>query len=119
MAMKQRKRENNLMNWKCNVVIVITDSYDEVDLFEWEGVSLWEEDNNKNNEIGTNDIIVDEIVDEEIVRHEIVGDEIVDDGVPKEMVKRTNVPRIKITGKRRLYRLLDEDEDDEDIYGHV
>ncbi|GKA44590.1 zinc finger, CCHC-type containing protein [Tanacetum coccineum] len=49
------------------------DSYDKVDLFEWEGVSLWEEDNNKNNEIGTNDIIVDEIVDEEIVRMNLFG----------------------------------------------
>ncbi|GJT46076.1 hypothetical protein Tco_0954791 [Tanacetum coccineum] len=72
MAMKQRKRENNL-----------------------------------------------EIVGEEIVTHEIVGDKIVNDGVPKERVKRTNIPRVKITGKRRLYRLLDEDEDDEDIYRHV
>ncbi|GJR10148.1 putative reverse transcriptase domain-containing protein [Tanacetum coccineum] len=60
-----------------------------------------------------------EFVDEEIVRHDIVGDEIVDDGVPKERVKRTSIPYVKITGKRRLYRLLDEDEDDGDIYGHV
>ncbi|GKC27393.1 hypothetical protein Tco_1034687 [Tanacetum coccineum] len=58
-------------------------------------------------------------VNEEIVRHDIVGDEIVDDGVPKERVKRTSIPHIKITDKRRLYRLLDEDEDDGDIYGHV
>ncbi|GJU99088.1 hypothetical protein Tco_1328359, partial [Tanacetum coccineum] len=50
---------------------------------------------------------------------ETVGDDIVDDDVPKERVKRTNIPRFKITGKRRLYRLIDEDEDDEDIYGHA
>ncbi|GJW38054.1 hypothetical protein Tco_0060974 [Tanacetum coccineum] len=30
MAMKQRKRENNLMNWKWDAVIVIEDSDDEV-----------------------------------------------------------------------------------------
>nr|GEX21737.1 hypothetical protein [Tanacetum cinerariifolium] len=60
-----------------------------------------------------------EIIDEEIICHDIVGDEIVNDGVPKERVKRTNIRCVKITGKRRLYRPVDEDEDDEDIYGHV
>ncbi|GKB46337.1 hypothetical protein Tco_0897090 [Tanacetum coccineum] len=42
-----------------------------------------------------------------------VGDEIVDDDVPKERVKG----RFKITGKRKLYQVFEEDEDDED-YGH-
>ncbi|GJY47902.1 hypothetical protein Tco_0437858 [Tanacetum coccineum] len=47
------------------------------------------------------------------VNDETVGDEIVDDDVPKERVKG----RFKITGKRKLYQVFDEDEDDED-YGH-
>ncbi|GJY58079.1 hypothetical protein Tco_0457971 [Tanacetum coccineum] len=37
MAMKLRKRENNLMNWKWDQVIVIEDSDDEVDLFDTDG----------------------------------------------------------------------------------
>ncbi|GJR92596.1 hypothetical protein Tco_0264770 [Tanacetum coccineum] len=90
------------------------------DLFEWEGVSLWKEDNN-NNIIVSNDAIVGEkVVAEgpnerpnatlpEIVDDEIVGDEIVDDDVPKERVKKNNIPRVKIIGKRRLYQLFDED----------
>ncbi|GKA03613.1 hypothetical protein Tco_0676394, partial [Tanacetum coccineum] len=65
MAMKQRKRENNLMNWKRDAIIVIKDSDDKVYFFEWEGVSLWDENNNNNNnEIGADGAIVaEEIVD--------------------------------------------------------
>ena len=44
--------------------------------------------------------------------HEIVDEEIVVDDVPNERVKRTKIPRVKIIGKKRLYRLIDEDEDD-------
>ncbi|GJV30875.1 hypothetical protein Tco_1391275, partial [Tanacetum coccineum] len=45
-------------------VIVIEDSDDGVDLFEWEGVSFWDEDNNNNNEICADGAIVaEEIVD--------------------------------------------------------
>ncbi|GKA83170.1 hypothetical protein Tco_0789918 [Tanacetum coccineum] len=64
MAMKLRKRENNLMNSKWDQVIVIEDSDDEVDLFDTEGISLWEEDNN-NIDIVSNGVIVgEEVVDE-------------------------------------------------------
>ncbi|GJS77520.1 hypothetical protein Tco_0727401 [Tanacetum coccineum] len=96
-------------------VIVIEDSDDGVDLFEWEGVSFWDEDNNNNN---NNEICADgAIVAEEIV--DVGAYEGPNIGLPvNERVKRTNIPRVKITGKRRLYRIVDEDEDDEDIYGH-
>ncbi|GJT54877.1 hypothetical protein Tco_0989931 [Tanacetum coccineum] len=92
------------------------------------GKVLWEEDNNKNNEIGMNNVIVDVRANEDqmlnslkllVTKLLVRIEEIVDDGMPKERVKRTNIPRVKITSKRRLYRLLDEGEDDEDTYGHV
>ncbi|GJS93266.1 RNA-directed DNA polymerase, eukaryota [Tanacetum coccineum] len=95
-------------------VIVIEDSDDGVDLFEWEGVSFWDEDNNNNNEICADGAIVaEEIVDVGAYEGPNVGLPV------NERVKRTNIPRVKITGKRRLYPIVDEDEDDEDICGHV
>ncbi|GJS57120.1 hypothetical protein Tco_0651904 [Tanacetum coccineum] len=124
MAMKLHKRENNLMNWKWDEVIVIEDLDDNVR----EGVSIWEEDNNNNKIVSDGVVVGEEVVDEEpnatlpvneVFVDETASDDIVDDDVPKERVKRTNIPRFKITGKRRLYRLIDEDEDDEDIYGHA
>ncbi|PWA94622.1 hypothetical protein CTI12_AA058220 [Artemisia annua] len=96
--MEQCKRENNLRD----DVIVIQDSDDEVTFLSGKVFLFWEEENNNDGTISTGAI-----------------DEIVDDDVPKERVKRTNIPRVKITGKRRLYRLIDKDEDHEDIYGHV
>ncbi|GJS85175.1 hypothetical protein Tco_0751716 [Tanacetum coccineum] len=75
-------------------------------------VSLWEEDSNNNEIVSNGDVVGEEVVDEgpnatltvnEIVGDETLGDEIVDDAVLKERVKRTNIPRVIITGKRRLY----------------
>ncbi|GJS34189.1 hypothetical protein Tco_0532571 [Tanacetum coccineum] len=109
MAMKLRKRENNLMNWKWDQVIVIKDSDDEVDLFDSEGISLWEEDNH-NIDIVSNGVIVGEKVVDEIpnatvhVDDGVIGGEFADDEVPKE--------RVKITGKRKLYQAFYEAEDD-------
>ena len=48
------------------------------------------------------------------VDDEIDRDEIVDDDVPKLGFKRKNIPRVKITGKRRLYQVFDEDETEKD-----
>ena len=34
--------------------------------------------------------------------------------MPKIGFKRKNIPRVKITGKRRLYQVFDEDETEKD-----
>nr|GFA44982.1 hypothetical protein [Tanacetum cinerariifolium] len=102
MAMKLRKCENNLMNWRQDQVIGIGDSDDEV-----------KEDNN-NNDIVSNGVIVgvkfvDEIPNATVpVDDDIVGDVFTDDDVPKERVEE----RVKITGKRNLCQAFDKDEDD-------
>ncbi|PWA35864.1 hypothetical protein CTI12_AA605540 [Artemisia annua] len=118
MMMKQRKRENNLLNWKWDAVIVIEDSDDEVVLFDSEG----NKDNNDGT-IPTAAIVGDEVVhegpnEEQNATPPVNGnaddetdrDEILADDVPKLGLKRKNIPRVKITGKRRLYQVFDEDE---------
>nr|GEZ69816.1 hypothetical protein [Tanacetum cinerariifolium]GFA40447.1 hypothetical protein [Tanacetum cinerariifolium] len=83
------------------------------DLFDSEGISLWEEDNN-NIDIVSNGVIVgkkdvDEIPNATVpVDDGVIGGEFADDEVPKEWVKE----RVRITGKRKLYQAFYEAADD-------
>ncbi|GKD39978.1 hypothetical protein Tco_1260185 [Tanacetum coccineum] len=87
MAMKLRKREKKLDEME--------------DLFDSEGISLWEEDNH-NIDIVSNGVIVGEKVVDEIpnatvpVDDGVIGGEFADDEVPKERFKE----RVKVSGKR-------------------
>ncbi|GJT24167.1 hypothetical protein Tco_0894104 [Tanacetum coccineum] len=94
IAIKKRKREENLKKWKWEDVIVIAD----VDVPNEVG------ERNNNVELKEEHVTVDVPN-----QHDVQSD----DDVPLAPIKRSKKHHIKITAKNRLYRLVDS-EDDED-----
>ncbi|GJZ49309.1 hypothetical protein Tco_0603499 [Tanacetum coccineum] len=95
VALKKRKREENLKNWKWEDVIVI----DDVDV---------------PNEVAETDDNVE--VKEEHVTVDVPNQHDVenDDDVPPAPIKRSKKHHIKISARNRLYRVFDSEEDEDE-----